>query len=229
MGDEWRTEQRELNAALAKAQASFPTIGKDRTVEVDTKSGGKYRYSYATLSGILAAVRPVLAENGLAVVQLLGADDESGRPELRTELRHSGGGILAASFPLPVVPDDPQRLGSLLTYLRRYALSALLGIAADEDDDDGAKAKGPARRQSRKEPDTGASGAQVQQLFGELRAKETERGFPNRDWTNWTRTKLGLASGEVATAEHWRRAVPILQRELAQLEGAEQATANDGD
>lgn len=123
----------ELNAALAAAQGEFPRITKSSEAKL-----GTYSYSYASLDVILDKCRPVLSKHGLAIVQLLEGDENG--PALRTELRHAAGGVLGSSFPLPTLPQKPQELGSLLTYLRRYALVALLGVAA-EDDDDGAQAQ----------------------------------------------------------------------------------------
>ena len=128
-----------LNAALAAAQGEFTAIAREKQVKVETRTGGTYEFSYAPLDAILTAVRPVLSRHGLSVTQRL--EDVGGRPGLRTELRHAEGGVLGASFPLATVPESPQQLGSLLTYLRRYALVALLGVAT-EDDDDGNTASG---------------------------------------------------------------------------------------
>lgn len=120
-------EEKALNAALAKAQGEFPQIHKSQTADA-----GSYSYSYVDLATILAAVRPVLAKNGLALVQRL--ENVGGAPAIRTELRHSEGAVIAASFPIGDRPTNPQQLGSLLTYLRRYAVQAMLGIAAEDDD-----------------------------------------------------------------------------------------------
>lgn len=125
----------ELNAALAAAQGEFPPIPKDKTVKT-----ANYEFQYASLDTIIAALRPSLAKNGLSIVQLL--EDTGTGPALRTELRHASGASVGSSFPLTRVPESPQQLGSLLTYLRRYALTALLGVAAEEDDD-GAQAAQP--------------------------------------------------------------------------------------
>jgi hypothetical protein len=120
-------EEKALNAALAKAQGEFPQIHKTQTADA-----GSYTYSYVDLATILAAVRPVLAKNGLALVQRL---EQGGTgPAIRTELRHEQGASIAASFPIGERPNNPQQLGSLLTYLRRYAVQAMLGIAAEDDD-----------------------------------------------------------------------------------------------
>lgn len=117
-----------LSAALAKAQAKFAPIERSRTVTVTMASGGKYTFNYASLDTIFLAVRPALAENGLAITQLIVHD------ELITLLLHAGGGRLEARSPLPKV-GRPQELGSAITYARRYAVQAILGVAAEEDDD----------------------------------------------------------------------------------------------
>lgn len=131
--------RRALHEAIVKAQGEFPVIPKDKIGDA-----GAYRYSYADLASILALVRPVLSKHGLALVQRL--ENPGGEPSLRTELIHIDGEAIAGSFPLGTIPANPQQLGSLLTYLRRYAIVAILGIAA-EDDDDG-KAAAPAQAES---------------------------------------------------------------------------------
>jgi hypothetical protein len=122
-----------LAGALAKAQLAFPPIVRDKEVAVRS-----YSYKYAPLDAILAAVREPLASNGLAIAQLLeGAD-------LVTLLLHESGSTLTARTPLPPW-EGVQQYGSMVTYIRRYALTAMLGIAT-EDDDDGEAAAKPGRR-----------------------------------------------------------------------------------
>lgn len=119
----------ELAAALAKAQAAFPVIKRDKQVTVRSDRTGKsYSFKYAPLDAILDAVRKPLADNDLAVTQLLDGDD------IVTMLLHSSGGSLTGRMPLPN-NGTVQDLGSAITYLRRYSIQALLGIAAEEDDD----------------------------------------------------------------------------------------------
>ena len=118
----------EIAAALAKAQAAFPSITRDKTVTVRTKTGGEYRFAYAPLDSILSAVRKPLADNGLALVQLLDGD------ALVTLLLHGSGQSISGRTPTPQI-GEIQAFGSAITYLRRYAIQALLGIAAEEDDD----------------------------------------------------------------------------------------------
>lgn len=115
----------ELAAALVKAQASMPAVDKT----------AKANYGmYATLDHLIAKTRPVLNDNGLAIVQFPAVSD-LGQPTLRTILVHSSGEQLSADMPLFVPRQDMQNLGSAITYAKRYAWSAVLGIAADDDDD----------------------------------------------------------------------------------------------
>lgn len=130
MVDEDLSNYGTLAAALAKAQASFPVISRDKEVTVVLKTGGSYKFKYAPLDAILAAVRAALADNGLAISQLLDGGD------LVTMLLHKDGQTLTGRFPLPRSDGDTvQALGSAITYLRRYSIQAILGIAAEEDDD----------------------------------------------------------------------------------------------
>jgi hypothetical protein len=124
----------ELAKALAKAQSEFPAIERSKDVRVQTKTGGSYTFAYAPLDAILNTVRPVLSANGLAVSQLLA--NVNGTPALKTMLMHEGGEVIQDSCPLPTNGStSAQEFGSLVTYMRRYALVAVLGIATEEDDD----------------------------------------------------------------------------------------------
>lgn len=124
------TDHGALAAALAKAQSTFPAIPRDKEVTVQTRTGGSYKFKYAPLDSILSAVRGPLADNGLAIAQLLDGDD------LVTMLMHKDGASLTGRWPLPQRDGGTvQDLGSAITYLRRYSIQAVLGIAAEEDDD----------------------------------------------------------------------------------------------
>jgi len=122
---DWKSESIDkLCAALAAAQGSFDTIGRDRAVKTP-----QYTFHYAPLDVILNAVRPALAQNGLAVSQMVAGE------WLRTALLHSSGQWIASEMALGARPAKMQELGSMLTYMRRYALVAMLGVASEEDDD----------------------------------------------------------------------------------------------
>ena len=123
-----------LIAALAKAQSVMTSPPRNREVTVMMKSGGTYSFRYATLDHIIEAIRKPLTDNGLWFSQVLESD-EGGKYRLITRLLHESGGSIESRTPLLVENTGNQAFGSALTYMRRYALTALLGIAADEDDD----------------------------------------------------------------------------------------------
>jgi hypothetical protein len=141
----------DLASALSKAQGAFPAIKKDNTAQVrgESKRGEavEYSYSYADLASILEAIRKPLAENGLSIIQpICPADPE--HVWLVTRLIHSSGQWIESAYPVDVY-ERPQEMGSAITYARRYALTALLGIAAEEDDDGAGAQRGERKSQAR--------------------------------------------------------------------------------
>ena len=127
-------ETGQIAAALVSALSQLRNPPRNRSVEVSTKGGGKYSFRYATLDKILDMARPVLAAEGLALFQPISTNEKGGLV-LVTRLLHRSGEWMETSIPLPTPGGDPQSFGSAVTYLRRYAVTALLGIASDEDDD----------------------------------------------------------------------------------------------
>ncbi len=123
-----------LVEALAKAQGLIENPSRDREVTVTMKSGGKYKFKYATLGGIIDTIRKPFTENGLWFSQHVSRVENT--DVLTTRLLHSSGQWLASET---IITTDEgggnQQFGSALTYMRRYTLCALLGIVADEDDD----------------------------------------------------------------------------------------------
>lgn len=123
----------QIAAALSVAQADITSPPRNREVTVKTKGGGTYKFKYATLDTIIDHVREPLTKNGLWFVQTLANGD--GKYRLETSLIHSSGEWLRSETPLLVNENGSQAFGSALTYMKRYALCAMLGVAADEDDD----------------------------------------------------------------------------------------------
>lgn len=123
----------DLAGALAKAQGQFSNPERNREVEVRTKTGGSYKFRYATLDNILAMARKPLSENGLCVVQTVTG--HKGELYLETTLMHASGQWIRTMLPISVEGGGNQALGGAITYAKRYAITAMLGIAADEDDD----------------------------------------------------------------------------------------------
>jgi hypothetical protein len=134
-----------LCAALVAAQKELPTIPKKKTGKVtgQGKNGSyEYSYKYADLPDVKAACDPILHEHGLAVSQFPGADS------LTTILLHESGEWIEESMSLHLAKVDPQGHGSAITYARRYAYCAAVGICADEDDDGKRASRGQSRRGS---------------------------------------------------------------------------------
>lgn len=134
----------QLIAGLAAAQLAFQAIDRNQTAHVESKrTGAKYTYGYADLGEVLNAVRPALAQNGIALLQF--PVTRSKTLSITTLLAHTSGQWLQ---PEPLIVGleglDPQAIGSAITYARRYAVQALLGVAPGDDDDGAAASAKPA-------------------------------------------------------------------------------------
>jgi hypothetical protein len=117
-----------LAEALSKVQAVIENVSKD-------KKG--YSYKYADLASCLDAIRKPLADNGFSISQIISQDEDK-RPVLITLLIHKSGQWLKSTFPIESVvmkQGNPlQHLGAGITYTRRYALSAMVGLTQEDDD-----------------------------------------------------------------------------------------------
>jgi hypothetical protein len=114
----------ELATALAAAQAEMKNAALNRI-------NPHFKSKYADLAGIRDTVTPALTKHGLAVVQ--GTDTTDGGIVVVTRLLHKSGQWIESRF--PIAYDKPQTMGSAYTYARRYSLSAMCSISADDDDD----------------------------------------------------------------------------------------------
>lgn len=115
----------EIAGALAKAQGEMSNA-------ILNKTNPHFKSKYADLAAIRDAVSPQLAKHGIALLQVIDADENG--PFLTTRLVHSSGQWIESVHPLPQ-GAKPQEFGSSLTYARRYSLAAICGISAEEDDD----------------------------------------------------------------------------------------------
>jgi hypothetical protein len=126
----WQSEKQDkMIPALLKFHRSELRISKDRTVPV----GGNRTRSYTTLDEILSKIKPVLTDCGLVLHQYLAGG------EVVTMLTHESGQFIASKVAfVPMTGNNTNNLqnaGGGLTYLKRYCISALLGVNAEEDDD----------------------------------------------------------------------------------------------
>lgn len=128
-----------IAAALAQAQSKMKNAPLNKT-------NPHFKSKFADLASVRDTVIPALSAHGIAVAQTIGgAPGSADQGFLYTRLVHTSGQWIESSCPLPQL-NDMQKLGSAITYARRYSLSAICGIAADEDDD-GNEAVTPQRQQ----------------------------------------------------------------------------------
>ncbi len=156
----------EIAAALSKAQGEMENASKD-------SANPFFRSKYADLASVREAVRVPLAKHGLAVVQFpkteyLGTPEpyewtaKSGEKRygvrvccvvgVLTRIVHASGQWMEDSVTTMLPTGDPQAVGSAITYLRRYALQSVAGIAPEDDDGEAAHSRGPAPAQQIQAP-----------------------------------------------------------------------------
>lgn len=119
----------ELATALSKAQSEIKPALKD-------SDNPFFKSKYADLASVQSACMPFLTKNGLSVLQAINY--VNGETTLETTLLHSSGQWIKSIAPVKPVKNDPQGLGSALTYMRRYSLAALVGVSQEDDDGNGA-------------------------------------------------------------------------------------------
>lgn len=142
-------DHKSLAEALAAFQAEIPSIKKGNTAKVATKTGANFAYSYADLTDVTEKAFPLLSKHGLSFTASPTLDGE--RFVLAYKLLHTSGEFETGKYPLPM-NGTPQEFGSAITYARRYALTAITGIAPGGDDDDAKAATYKAPAQSWEPP-----------------------------------------------------------------------------
>lgn len=133
-------------------------------VESVKKKGSNpfFKSKYATLEDILDTIKQPMKDAGLAFTQF-----PSGENELVTVLMHTSGEFIQAGVKMTPKDSTPQGQGSAITYMRRYGLSAVLGIATEEDDDGNAATYGGKGKRA-STGQNNASGAKVNKKDSEL-------------------------------------------------------------
>src|SRR4051794_19303288 len=127
-----------IASALAKAQGILTNPEKTLTATIcdDRRGQGTERsFRYAPLSAGLELARKALGQHEIALVQATAIDEASRTVRLNSVLAHSSGEWIASDWPVCPMSDmnSPQRMGAALTYARRHALFALVGIAGEDD------------------------------------------------------------------------------------------------
>lgn len=122
-----------LAKSLALVQASLAPAKRDSTNPF-------FNSTYADLSSVWESCRELLAKHGLSVIQgnSIGANNTV---IVETILAHESGQWIQSELCMPLAKNDPQGVGSAITYGRRYGLAAIVGIVADDDDGNAASVK----------------------------------------------------------------------------------------
>lgn len=208
-----------LALALSKAQGVMAGAKKDAT-------NPHLKSKYADLASVWDACREPLSNNELAVVQMPEADGK--RVRLRSMLIHSSGEFLETTAEAEAKDASPQSIGSVLTYLRRYTLAAMVGIAPEDDDGEAAQPNRPQAQQAKQQPakqQPTAQGpkpaavtkpdeaAELRKHLGELIQRE---GFDPKAIKAWCETKGYPDSSAKMNAEQLTHLIEFLtQKESA--------------
>lgn len=174
----------ELAKALAKAQTDIKAATKDR-------SNPFFHSKYATLDSVWDACRIPLTSNGLCVLQ--GANSQGKAVTVTTMLLHSSGQWVRDQLTMDAKDASPQAIGSAITYARRYALGAMVGVVAEEDDDGNAAQQAvPAPARQRREPAAKVAVAPpvAEEPTPEQVQAEVDKAFPRYDQESEERQSL---------------------------------------
>ena len=160
-------------------------IGFQSTMKTLPKDASGYGYKYTPLDTVVETITPLLAAVGLGYVQMPSNESESGL-SLTTRLIHISGQWMESTLniPIPVVgkSNEAQAYGAALTYARRYALTAMLGIVADEDVDANMPSEKPAKKAKAKAKAKAASPSLPPAKLKELNTVGS--GKYKGDWNN---------------------------------------------
>ena len=181
---------------------------------------GKANYgTYPTLGGCLAAAKLALGKHNLAIMQMVCAADDGQPDRLVTRVVHSSGSFIEdGGVPLYCEnKNNPQKMGSAITYARRYGLLAMIGCVGDDDDD--AQAATPQRELPKPKPQP------VAKVADEIPLDESEA---SEDYTAWVADAIAGFKKHKDMAQHdgWAtvnkpttealKAVPELRQEVLQ-------------
>jgi hypothetical protein len=196
MSEEFRSPYAAFYEDLAKAQAEIEGAKKD-------SANPHFRSKYADLASVWDAIREPLTKHGFCVTQEL-TDAAEGCVRLMTTLGHKSGQVISSAFSLKLKdPTNPQAAGSAITYMRRYALMAVTGVApVDDDGNDAARppATSPAAPKLDLEEVAAGLGAKWSKAKGDMaKMKAVYTEVKNSPLPPEAKTKLLTAYGEAIT------------------------------
>ena len=180
-----------LFTALASAQSKFKAIPETKTVTVSTRQGRSYSYQYADLSSIIDIVRPALNREKIYLSQTVS------KGRVQTILAGHDA-VLVFSTQFANNDISPQEQGSVLTYYKRYSLSAALGVASGGEDVDA--------------DDTIDGDSKIVPIMSK------PQKFKKKDYAWWTAWQNNiLAELESMKSDEVQKYVVAIQKELSEL------------
>ena len=178
----------ELATALAKAQGEISAAHAD-------SENPFFQSKYADLTSVWDACRAPLSKNGLAVTQTMNPVEQG--ISVVTTLFHSSGQWVRGELVMMPNKNDPQGVGSCITYNRRYSLSAMVGISPEDDDgNEASKGKAPNKTTTRKAESKAETSSQTKTNPGLTLIKSiTQKTGKTQKGKDWTRYKITDANG----------------------------------
>ena len=176
----------ELATALSKAQGQIDAALKGST-------NPHFKSKYADLNSLREAIREPLSVNDLSVIQLPRTTD--GFVEIETMLMHKSGEFISEVLQMPYGQNSPQAIGSALSYCRRYSLSSILNLSAD-DDDGNAATESTNKQNNAMMEDARAIAAKGRDAFGEFWKKlspDDRKAFNNAQIAELKKIADGVA------------------------------------
>jgi hypothetical protein len=172
-----------------------------------------YHSNYSTLAAVWDACRKPLSDNGLAIFQPT-RHGENGKIIIETLLAHSSGEWIMGELDIQPVKTDPQSIGSAITYARRYALAAMVGIAPEDDDAEGGMGRVKEQtRTSNLEPKTmGELGITEFKNIASTQLKQL--GWDQAQAKKFREVKIGYVNLADMTKEQWRIFAEALCKEV---------------
>lgn len=209
----YQSEQiNELAAALSKAQGELTPAVKDR-------NNPFFKSSYADLSSVWNACREPLSKNGLSVIQTMGQVD--GQFTLITTLAHSSGQWMRSHVPIISEKNNAQGIGASITYMRRYALSAFVGITCDEDDDGNASVRMPERpKQNETKPNAQSAPTNQSINGGQLKVLQGLLAQCDQTFSENIRKYFGIISWDQLPSAKYDQALKSIHGHLQSKETA---------
>jgi hypothetical protein len=204
-------ETDKLFDALAKAQAEIETAEKD-------SENPHFNSTFANLASVWRACRAQLSKLGISITQWPIPASRQGHVAMLTRVT-LGDQWASSGMEMPVAaPGGPQQVGSSMTYLRRYMLSSVAGVAPDEDDDDGNAAQGSGKPEGSKPPGKPVppkdakppSEAQIKRLF--TIAKTGPDGWTNEQIKEYIGIKYKIDSTKDLTRAQYDEFVGLVEK-----------------